>query len=336
MVEQSDPNQQANEATVASSARTPGWWVKTVNDPVRVSLAVVGFAFAFGAWYVPSHLTNRLDKQSADIDGLKAQLAQFDKKITEKLTEEFSTLRGTLDQQIDRVETKFENELSSAEEVISRDINEARTAAESVVDRVDTAERKVASIETLIKLGISHTMVQDAVLSVIENNREVLGTPEQVSELWGLKGELSAGEFEEYLLANYQKLNAKVAMLMSYDELTENKPVEYFIDLQEIRASTEPELGAALEALEQSLAAGAHSGAIAESEVAKNVELLQVDALTIVRICDELTGIADTECYKYFLSGDHQANSDGLMDLNANKAVVRAIASKYQKLIPDS
>jgi hypothetical protein len=285
-------------------------------------------------------------------------------QVSAELAKGFEKLEASLQQQVARVEADFRERLSEAKQDIGNDIDEARTKAESAVVRVDqaipeaskvseelskqqsvinkltrdvdTAERKVASIETLIKLGISHSMVQEAVLSVIENNGDVLGTPEQVSELWRSKSELSASEFEDYLLANYQKINARDAMLMAYDELTENKPVEFFIDLQEIRASAEPELGAALEALEQSLSVGAGNDANSDSESVSNVELLQVDALTIVRICDELTGIADTECYKYFLKGDHQADADGLVDLNANKAVVRAIANKYQKLIPDS
>ena len=268
---------------------------------------------------------------------------------------------------ISEFEDDFGEKLSAAEQNINSDINKVQSTAESAVDRidkaipeaskvteelskqqtvinkltrdVDTAERKVGSIETLIKLGISHTMVQDAVLSVIEHNGDVLGAPEQIAELWRSKNDLSAEEFEAYLLANYQKINAKDAMLMAYDELTVNQPVEYFIDLQEIKASGEPELGAALEALEESLSSAVSGDGVtgdAASEVARNVELLQVDELTIVRICDELTGIADTECYKYFLSGDHQVDAGGLIDVNANKAIVRAIASKYQKLIPDS
>lgn len=393
MVEQSDPTR---NTAAASPGRVPGWWYKTVNDPVKVSLALVSFAFfvvsfgfAFGAWYIPNHVTNRLDKQSADIDDLKSQLVDFDNRavqrttqlgidirkdilgntqqVSEQLAAGFEKLDASMQQQVARVETDFRERLSAAEQDINSDISEARDAAEAAVVRVDqaipeasklteelskqqtvinkltldvgTAERNVASIEMLIKLGINHSMVQDAVLSVIKNNADVLATPKQVEDLWHSKQEQSSAEFEAYLLANYKKLNARDALLMSYDELTENKPVEYFIDLQEIKASGEPDLGAALDALEESLSSGVSGNGDAEktvSEVARNVELLQVDELTIVRICDELTGIADTECYKYFLSGDHQVDADGLIDVNANEAIVRAIASKYQKLIPDS
>ena len=256
----------------------------------------------------------------------------------------------------------FLSEIDATQEDISKDIDEVQITANTASERIDqtileipaaskvseelkqtqdeveqlsqdliSAERKVGQIETLIKLGIRHPSVQETVVKLIDANPEVFSTPEAIAKFWESKKDQSPAEFEQFMLANYKEINVKGAMLLAYDSLSEEKSVAFFIDIEELKANTEPAVGAAIEALEDNL--------LDEEKQDENIadDLSKFDALTVISVCDVLTDVPDTACYKYFLEGGRDASTDTFFtDINANKAIVRAIANKYEKLISGS
>ena len=183
-------------------------------------------------------------------------------------------------------------------------------------------------IRDRFKLGIRHPSVQETVIKLIDANSEIFSTAKEVAGFWDSKKDQSPREFEQFILANYQGINAKEAMLMAYDSLSEEKSVAFFIDFEELKANTEPAVGAALDVIEDNLIDGEEPGK------QDTLDLSNFDALTVIGVCDALTDVADTDCYKYFLDGGRETDSDSLFkNVDANKAVVRAIANKYEKLI---
>jgi hypothetical protein len=282
--------------------------------------------------------------------------------LTQEISANFDKLHASLESKVDGVEMELRAEIDATEEDISKDIDEVQVTANTASERIDqtileipaaskvseelkqtqdeveqlsqdliSAERKVGQIETLIKLGIRHPSVQETVVKLIDANPEVFSTAEAIARLWESKKDQSPAEFEQFILANYKDINAKEAMLLAYDSLSEEKSVAFFIDIEELKENTEPAVGAAIEALEDNLLDGDQSNETIATDLSK------FDALTVISVCDALTDVPDTACYKYFLEGGREASTDTFFtDINANKAVVRAIANKYEKLIPGS
>ncbi len=342
----------ADDAVVS---RVPTWLVNYLTNPVPVTISLFIAAFAFAGWYLPNHVTG-------PIAALHEDMAANTKGLTEQIDDTFEKLHASLETKVDSVEEELRAEIDTTQADISKDIGELQVTANSAAERldqtileipaaskvseelkqtrsevellsqdVDSAERKVDRIEMLIKLGIRHPAVQETVVKLIDANPDLFSTPEAIAAFWESKKDQSASEFEQFILSNYKEINAKEAMLMAYDSLSEERSVAFFIDLEELKANTEPKVGAAIEAIEDNLIEGELPGRRSASDLSK------FDSLTVIGVCDALTDVADTDCFKYFLDGSREASNDSLFsDIDANKAVVRAIANKYEELIPES
>ena len=104
-------------------------------------------------------------------------------------------------------------------------------------------------------------------------------------------------------------------MLLAYDELTETKPIRFFVDKQEIQSSAEPTIGAANPDQEES-----------QVPLAK--------PLTITRVCAEMKK-PTIECYTYFLNLSDEISDDVIsFESPSDNAVMKLIVGKHESAIP--
>jgi len=353
----------------AADLRVPAWLVNLITHPVTVTFSLLLLAFAFAGWYMSNHVTSEISAlregqrdQSSELSSIREGMTSNTKELSEQINATFEKFHASLELEVEGVEKELRAEIDATQKDISKDIDEVQITANTASERIDqtileipaaskvsgelkqtqgevkqlsqglvNAERKVWQIETLIKLGIRHPAVQEAIVKLIDANPGVFTSPEDIAEFWASKKDQSPREFEQFMLVNYKEINAKEAMLLAYDSLSEEKSVSFFIDIEELKASTEPAVGAAIEALEDNL--------FDEEKPDENIadDLSRFNTLTVISVCSVLTDVPDTACYKYFLEGGHEASADAVFaDIDANKAVVRVIANKYEKLISGS
>lgn len=321
---------------------------------LALSLFMMAIALVFGGswWFVEKVVYREMDRRDAHIAGIDqnvgvigGQLKELHTLVgasSEKVLAQLNEKHGTHGLQLVELKASYDSlskdlvrtnrETSETKKKVDDslvEIGEAGAVTNQLKQQEDKlalldkavgkADLKVNLIEEMLDLGIAHTAVQQAILSVIGGQKESddLVTLD-LDLLMERKKELTPLILIKDLAEDYNA-DTKEAMIIAYDELTELKTLGFFLDLDEIK---------------ENLPAGILSSQSSQSGSDEIVDEIMSQPSTIVDVCARMQSVPEVGCYEYFLKW---ANQDDKKRVGSggdiSSATDRAIELKFAEKI---
>jgi len=281
----------------------------------RVSVAEKDSATASTIATLSAQISNS-QIQSADTNEQLSNLSTDIRTTNQNFQTKFAELQNTIRDEIKTVEEKTNTTEQRIEETIAN-LPEAETMVIQLDEQktaIANADRDVNILKTLDQLGIEHPQQRTALQIFAESNPEFSENPEALVVFWDSKENFTNAKFAEHIKEKYT-IAPTDALLLAYNELTEAKPILFFVEKREIQSNAEPTVGAAKPESEES-----------EVPLAK--------PLTIARVCAEMKK-PTMECYAYFLDLSNDVEDDVIsFESPSDNAVMKLIIDKHEPEIP--